>query len=242
MKIVNDVIQYQYKQFMMSSKWIMPFIVMIAFVAAVYGMAPVGIVSSYSITGLFLFLIMVWVGVMSQELEPEVSEQIMILRLESDKKYYLCHVLFLVMLSGVVTIGMIVLPIVMNLLRMNKLFDRSLCWSDIIGGVLLMFSCSVLGTATGELFHIRIAKNYTVTVGLTFFVALLALVRSGVIAKYPVSKFLLWVIPPVSDVVGWFSNEMYFDLGKVVAACSLLMCYTVIFIIIKMELLCRKKF
>lgn len=242
MKIVNDVIQYQHKQFAMSSKWIMPFIALIAFTATIYSVAPVRIVSSFSITGLFLFLIMVWIGVMSQELEPEVSEQIMILRLKSDKKYYLCHVLFLVMLSGVVTIGMLVLPIAMNLLRRNELFDRSLCWSDIIGGAFLMFSCAVLGSVTGELFHVRITKNYTVTVGATFFVTLLTVVHSGVIAEYPALKFLLWVIPPVSDVVSWFSNEMYFDLGKVVGAFSLLMCYTLIFIVIKIGLLCRKKF
>ncbi len=242
MKTVNNVIQYQYKHFVMSGKWIMPCIALVAFVATLYSILPVRIVSSYSISGLFLFLIMVWLGVMTQEIEPKVSEQIMVLRLKSDKKYYLCHVLFLVMLSGVVSMGMLLFPIVINLIRMNQLFDRSICWTDVFGGMLLMFSCSVIGMTTGELFHIRIVRNNLIVVVLPFMFGLFALVRSGILEEHPVSKYILWMIPPVSDVVSCFSNQEYFDLAEVGTGSFLLMCYAVLFTMIKIALLCRAKF
>ena len=87
MKAIWEMIRYQYKQYMMSAKYVMPLIVLLGTLSMMYSIAPVAIVDSFSMTGIFLFVIMVWIGRTMQGVEPEVSEQVMILRLKSDRKY-----------------------------------------------------------------------------------------------------------------------------------------------------------
>ncbi|MBD5481648.1 MAG: hypothetical protein HDR15_03820 [Lachnospiraceae bacterium] len=242
MKAIWETIRYQYKQYMISAKWVMPFIVLLGTLSMMYSIAPVEIVSSFSMTGIFLFVIMMWIGRTMQGVEPEVSEQVMILRLKSHRKYYLCHIIFMLCICAVVTGVSIVVPVFIHIWSGNALLSRQFIWSDFVGGGLLMFTCSFVGGMAGELFHIRIMKNSTVGTGLTFFIALLAVCRNGVIAEFAAMKYILWVIPPISDVVSWFTNESYFNMGEVVRGLILLLVYGVVMAVMKVELLRRVKF
>ena len=242
LKMMRELIRYQYRQYILSSKWVLPMIALICILPVLYSMKPVAVVSSLSISGLLLFMGMVWVGVTNQEIESEVSEQLMILRIQSERKYYVSHILFLTVLSNIGALISLMVPVLKNILEMNTLFDRRLIWSDIVGGYLLLFAFAFTGAMTGELFHIRLVKERKIGLSATFFVALLAVIRNGVIQKYPISKFLLWVVPPVSDVVSWFSDAQYFDVVKVADAFGLLLVYGMILAVVKMELLRIKKF
>lgn len=242
MKIVCDVIRYQYKQYMFSAKWVMPFVLLIAFIASFYSISPVEIVNSFAITGLFLFAVMVWVGVTTQELEPEASEQILILRFKSARKYYVCHILFLAFLCVMGVLISIGIPLLKNLLVLGTMFSRKVEGVDVMGGFSLLFACAFAGAMLGELFHVRIIKERTVAICATFFVAIFAIVRSGLVEEYPISKFLMWVVPPVSDVVSCFSNASHFDMGRLLGGFTWLMLYAIIMAVIKVGLLCWRKF
>ncbi|MBD5547111.1 MAG: hypothetical protein HDQ97_06910 [Lachnospiraceae bacterium] len=242
MKVICEMIRYQYKQYMMSAKWVMPFIVLLGLLGIMYNMAPVGIVDSFSITGIFLFVIMVWIGRTIQGVEPEVSEHVMILRLKSDRKYYLCHIMFIMCICAAVTGISIVVPVFIHIRSGNALLSRQLIWPDFVGGGLLMFACSFTGGMAGELFHIRIMKNRNVGIGLTFLIALLAVCRNGVIADFAIMKYILWIIPPISDVVSWFTNESYFNMGEVMRGFIILLIYGIVMAVMKVELLRRVKF
>lgn len=242
LKVMCELIRYQFRQYILSAKWVLPMITFICILPVLYSMKPVKIVSSLSITGLLLFIGMVWVGVTNQEIEPEVSEQIMILRIRSERKYYISHVLFLAVLSNIGVFISLMIPFLKNILEMNTLFDRKVIWSDIIGGYLLLSACAFTGIMLGEMFHIRIVGERKIALCGTFFAALLAVVRNGVIQKYPVSKYLLWVVPPVSDVVSWFTDLEYFCMAKVAGAFGILMVYGIILAILTVELLRIKKF
>ena len=242
MKIMREVIQYQYKQYKLSAKWVMPCVVLGVIWAVMYSVAPVNVVSIFSMMGLCLFCIMVWAGVTNQDMEPEVSEQIMILRLQSERKYYWYHIFFLAGLCFVVTVLSILVALLKNIMLMNTFFERSIIWSDILGGFLLMYACAFVGAMIGELFHIRIVRERGQGISATFVIALLVLTRNGLVAQYPITKYILWVVPPVSDVVSWFSNGEYFDMGKLMVGFVLLMLYGVILAVVKVEVLCKKKF
>lgn len=242
MKVICEMIRYQYKQYMMSAKWVMPLIMLSGTLGMMYSMPPVGIVDSFSIAGIFLFVIMVWIGRTMQEVEAEVSEQVMILRLKSERKYYLCHIIFMICICAVVTGISIVVPVFIHIWSENALLLRQLIWSDFVGGGLLMFACSFAGGMAGELFHIRVIKNRKMGIGLTFLIALSAVCRNGVIAEFDTMKYILWVIPPISDVVSWFTKENYFNMGEVMRGFILLLIYGVVMAVIKVELLRRVKF
>ena len=119
---------------------------------------------------------------------------------------------------------------------------RAFTGMDLIGGGLLMVACSFVGGIVGGLFHNRLFANPRLELVLTSAVALLAICRNGIVAKFAFTKFILWIIPPVSDVVSWFTNEEYFDMGKLMMGFLILMLYGVILAALEVELLRKKKF
>ena len=66
---------------------------------SIYSSRPVGVVDSLMVSCVFLFLLMVWIGVTACDMEHEVSEQILILRVQSAWKYYSSHACFLFLIG-----------------------------------------------------------------------------------------------------------------------------------------------
>lgn len=236
MKMMNEFVRYQYKQYVLSAKWVIPFIVLLAVLRVMYSILPIDVVSNFSIMSLVLFLIMVGIGMTCQGIEPEVSEQIIILRMQSERKYYIGQVLFLGTLSGIVTAICLCYPVIGHYCWYGKmLFTRNMYGSDIIGGLLLMFACSFLGCMLGGIFSPRIIRERGTRLTLPIICALISVVRIGIVAEVPISKYILWIVPPVSDVVGWFMKEEYFQMGKIIGAFFILMVYGIALAVIKVE-------
>ena len=141
-----------------------------------------------------------------------------------------------------ITVIALLFPYIKNLRLGGKIFTRPIIWSDLLGGGLLMLACSFVGGMVGGLFHNRIIHNTRLNLVLTSIIALLSLCRNGIVITLPFTKFILWIVPPVSDVVSWFSNENYFDIGNMMKGFLLLMLYGVILAGIKVELLRKRKF
>lgn len=77
---------------------------------------------------------------------------------------------------------------------------------------------------------------------LTIICMLVSLVKIGIADEFPVSKYILWIMPPVSDMASWFMKEDYFQLGKVIEAFFVLMAYGSALAVIKVELSRIRKF
>ena len=98
-----------------------------------------------------------------------------------------------------------------------------------------MFACSFLGCMLGEIFSPRIIRERKIRIMLTIACALISVVRIGIVAEVPISRYILWIVPPVSDVMGWFMKEEYFQIGKVIEAFLILMFYGIALAAIKVE-------
>lgn len=160
MKSINEFVRYQYKQYALSAKYVVPFIGLFAVFGIMYSITPIAVVSNFAIMSLVLFMIMAGVGMSGQELEPEVSEQIIILRMQSERKYYIGQVLFSGILSGMVTVLSLCYPVIFHYLHKKMLFTRNIQASDIIGGFLLMFACSFVGCMVGGIFSPRVIREH----------------------------------------------------------------------------------
>ena len=242
MKMINEFVRYQYKQYVLSAKYVVPFIGLFAVFGVMYSVTPIAVVSNFAVMSLVLFMFMVGIGMTCQEIEPEVSEQIIILRMQSARKYYIGQVLFSGILSGVVTVFTLCYPILFHYRHGKMLFTRNIQASDITGGLLLMFACSFVGCMVGGIFSPRIIRERKAGTALTIICALVSLVKIGIADEFPVSKYILWIMPPVSDMVRWFMTEEYFQLGKVIEAFFILMAYGSVLEVIKVELSRIRKF
>lgn len=242
MKIINEFVRYQYKQYILSAKYVVPFIGLFAVFGIMYSVTPIAVVSNFAVMSLVLFIFMVGIGVTCQEIEPEVSEQIIILRMRSERKYYLGQVLFSGILSGMVTVLSLCYPVIFHYWHKKMLFTRNICASDMTGGFLLMFACSFVGSMVGGIFSPRIIRERKMGMTLTVICTLVSVVKIGIVEEVPISKYILWIMPPVSDMVRWFMKTEYFQMGKVLEAFCILMIYGSALAIIKIELSKRRKF
>ncbi|MBD5458489.1 MAG: hypothetical protein HDR27_07965 [Lachnospiraceae bacterium] len=242
MKSMSEFLRYQYKQYALSAKYVVPLIGLFAVFGVMYSITPIAVVTNFAIMSLVLFMIMVGIGMSCQELEPEVSEQIIILRMQSERKYYIGQVLFSGLLSGMVTVLSLCCPVIFHYLHKKMLFTRNIQASDIIGGFLLMFACSFVGCMVGGIFSPRVIRERKMGTALTIICALVSVVRIGILDEFPISKYFLWIIPPISDMVRWFMREEYFQMGKVMEAFFILMAYGSVLAIIKIELSKFRKF
>lgn len=242
MKMINELVKYQYKQYVLSAKYIVPLIALFAVFQIMYSVMPIVIVSNYAFMSLILFIIMVGVGMTCQTIEPEVSEQIIILRMQSERRYYIGQVLFFALLSGMVTLLSLCYPLIDHFLNGKMLFTRNIQPLDIIGGFLLMFACSFVGCMVGEIFSPRVLRKRETGMILTIICTLISVVRIGIVAEVPILKYILWIVPPISDLVGWFTKDEYFQMGKVLAAFFILMVYGCALAVIKVEVSRIRKF
>ena len=99
MKTIYELIRYHFHSYFKSSKFVMPVVILAVVLYCMYTIMPVGIVDSFSISCVYLFLIMVWAGLSYNTLEEPVSEQLMILRVRSETSYYLSCSMFLILLG-----------------------------------------------------------------------------------------------------------------------------------------------
>lgn len=242
MKVINELVKYQYKQYVLSVKYLVPLIGLFVVFQVMYSVMPIDIVSNFTLMSLILFIIMVGVGMTCQTIEPEVSEQIIILRIQSERKYYIGQVLFFAALSAIVTLLSLCYPVIKHFLNGKMLFTRNIQLPDIIGGFLLMFACSFVGCMVGDIFSPRVIRKRETGMILTIILALISVVRIGIVAEAPILKYILWIVPPVSDMVGWFTRDEFFQMGKVLAAFFILMIYGCALAVIKVEVSRNRKF
>jgi len=242
MKIMIECFKYQYKQYLLSAKFIIPTIVYVSFLGFMYSMMPVEIVSNFAVTGIFLFLFMVWLSASCLELEPEVSEQIIVLRIQSARKYYYARILFLMILCLAIAVISLFYPVISHYLHDQKLFTRNIVFMDIVGGFFLMFFCSFLGSVVGNFFSPHIIPNAKARMILTVLCATLAVTRIGIVEEIPLTKGVLWIIPPVSDLMAWFTKEMFFQPDRLLLACMILLLYGIVLAVMEAELSSRRRF
>lgn len=242
MKSIINCVKYQYRQYLLSTKFIVPTILYAGLMGFMYSIAPVYAVSIFSLMSLFLFIFMAWMSAMCQDLEPEVSEQIIILRMQSARKYYYSQVLFYAGLCGLITTLSLAYPLLSHYLHGQKLFSRSLVGMDIVGGFLLMFLCSFAGCMVGTVFSPRIVRNPKARIILIVLVVALSVTRIGIVSEHPMTRFFLWIVPPISDLISWFTKEEYFQPGRLCEACLILLLYGIVLAVVQVELSRSRKF
>ena len=242
MKNMINCLKYQYKQYLLSAKFVLPTVFYVSLMGFMYSIMPVDIVSIFSLMSLLLFMFMVWVSALCHDLEPEVSEQILILRMQSAEKYYCVRIFFYIGICALFTVFSLVYPILSHYLHGQALFRRSILPMDIVGGFFLMFLCSFVGSMVGNFFSPRIVPDAKARTVLTLIVAALSVVRVAVVAEIPIAKFVLWIVPPVSDLIAWFTKEEYFRPERLLAACLILFVYGVIAAVMWVKLSAHRKF
>jgi hypothetical protein len=185
-----------------------------------------------------LFFVMTWISFSYQEVEELISEQLLVLKLQSAELYNVSKFIFLLLIGLGFSILGIAFPMIQNLLNHFSIFNREIIIPDIINGVVLHFIIASVGVALGALFHPRIIKD-KMSVLMVVTAAILGYAKGPIILEFPISKFVLWIFPPVYDILGSFNGQEYFDLQHMILPILYGCVYSIIIAVI--QLICLKK-
>jgi hypothetical protein len=177
---------------------------------------PYSIVSSFSESAMVLFYIMVYVGFSYSEFENPVAEQLVLLKIGNDNKYYISRLFVLVIVGAVLSVLGITFPVLSNLYNQGQLFTRSLIISDVLFALFLHFLMGFLGALTGSLFHPRIIKNRKLAILIAFFTAVCAVLKGTIIKDSLFGRLITCIFPPVYDVLMIFSGCDFFGFRAMV--------------------------
>ncbi|HHV10747.1 MAG TPA: hypothetical protein GXX75_10785 [Clostridiales bacterium] len=186
-----------------------------------------------------LFFVMTWIGYSYQDVEEPVSEQLLVLKLQSADFYNLSKVVFLLIISLSFSVIGIAFPMIQNVLNHFRVFNRAITFLDIIAGVVLHFIVAAVGIGLGSLFHPRIVKDKKMSVLMVVTAALLGYTKGAVILKILALQFLLWIFPPVYDILASFNGMEYFGIRHMVLPVLYGCVYCLA--VVMLQLLCLKK-
>lgn len=220
----------------------MPFAILIVYLYGMFTIKPVGVVDSYAMSIVAGFFAMIWLGMTYNTLEDMVSEQILILRIKSDTKYYVSDVIFLTVISLIISILLAVFPVYQDMVNGKDLFLRPLEAMDVISGFVLIFASSFAGGAAGSLLHQRIVKNRRIAVVVTALIALIAVTKGAIGEEFALFNLVSWLFPPIYDVVKLFTGVEFFEVLTVIYAAVMLLVYGVCVYALKVWMLKKRRF
>lgn len=251
-----ELVRYHFKQYFKTNKYIMPFTILIAITNIIYMNKPVGLMDSFMVVSVLIFLVTSWIGVTACDVENEVSEQIMILRIQSSKKYYWSQVLFLLGLSAMAALVVLGLMLSINVVDGWHLFDtigmeddvfqgvrsRALTIGDSISMFVLWVLTGYVGCNLGGIAHPRLMKERNNGVFIVAFLVALTLAQLQIVRQFPWTEFLKWILPPITGMIMRFSGKAYFSLSPILISIVTLFLYGTLLACIRITVLEKRKF
>lgn len=242
MRKIIEYLKFQLQMYFKGSSFVMPLIAAAVFLYMMYSIKPLNVVSSYLISSTVIFLLMMWVGLSVSSGENVVSEQLILLRMQSEGGYYTGKIIFLgcivLLFDGLFTF----FPVVQNLINSGGMFVRPLLVSDVVNAFFIQGGCAIAGAALGSLLHPRVMIDRKLAILLTVLLAVLSVARVSVTAWLPALKVILWVLPPVMLPAEVFGNSEYFQGGQTAWIFIELMIYGIVYCAVKSLLCHRNKF
>ncbi|MBP1044977.1 hypothetical protein I6N96_01705 [Enterococcus sp. BWM-S5] len=243
MKTLTDLLNYQRLSYFKSSRFVMPLVWLLLLQLAIYTTPrPIGLMDSIFMSCMYTFLIAMWVGLSYNNLEDEVGEQLLILRVKSETVYYLSISVFLLILSAIISLISAIAPLIAAIVSQQTLFDRPFETNDFFCSLLLLFSCACAGSALGSLLHPRIIKDKKLILLTALFLVVFSSARLAMVREYSFLKFILWVIPPVADITKAYPVSTAFSRPVTFQLFGQLLIYAGAFSAVKIGLLKKIKF
>ena len=193
--------------------FVMPLIVICAFMGMMYSVKPMDVVSGYLITVYFLFFLMVWIGMTETNRENRVMEQILELRVHKTCAYFGGRLLLLFFLSLFAACLCTVWPFLKNVMEKGTFFNRPYLPADFINSFLLNLGSAYSGAVIGSFLHPDLCRDRRTAISLTALLSMLAALQGMIVNVKPVLKYVLWILPDISFAAVRYGNEEYFKIS-----------------------------
>lgn len=237
MKSIFEITRFKLKQLAHSNKYIAPSIFFVFLLYSIYSEASSNIISVFALTLSIQFIICVWIGNVNNELEHEVIEQLIILKVKKKCIYDFSEVLLFVCISAIMSFVAMLYPFILYLMQ-----NEAILLSHIGVGLLFHISVGIMGLGVGSFFHPRFMKNKKSIIVLIWIVTLLSFAKASIIDEYAIFKCILWLLPPMSEILQLIKGQSNFTVILTVKIVGIAVVYYTAQKTLKMFILDRVKF
>ena len=241
MKIFQTT-KYRLHRYFASSKTVFPDILIIVFIASMYSIRPMSITSGYILSGVFHFILMIFVTLQMNGSEDMVEEQLQVLHGGGWKVYLPAREFTFIAISVLYGLILSLAPVLVNCMNGFQFFTRDLTAGDVLQGTVIILGGGIGGIAIGDLTHPRLLENRNLALAMAAGLMILSILKKILIDEFRFLIFLQYLLPPVMKPAYDFANADYFVLSSVLLYCLLMMVYYVIIALIKNVILKFKKF
>lgn len=242
MKTFKEAVRFQTKMYLISNKFIVPFIVLFACLYVVYYNRHTELVAGYNITSVVCFYLMFIIGLTYNDTIDMTTEQLLVLRLKSERKYYLCNEGVLFVISCIFAGTAIGYSLMANIFTIFTRIDGRLVLWNLIIGLFLHIFISFAGAMTGSIFHNRIFPDRYVLLCSAFVVAVMGVAKELVVKVFSEFRYIMWLFPPVAEYIGYFKGKHIYTLPGMAKGVMVMLIYACVVCLIKERLLIRHKF
>ena len=228
-----SVLKYNFKMYMKSHKYIMPFFIFIIYMVMAYSIRLLDIVGSMVSSAALLFALMTWIGFTYYSNIELIAEEVLILKLKSHTRYWISKIIFMGVVGAFLSILSVGLPIIYNLIC--NVFKYPVTFSDIFVSFIIHMFLSIIGALIGMLLQPRIISNRKMAILGAIFIVLMSIIKGPVINEVPYSKYVMWIFPPINEVSTAYLNLMHFNIANLIMPLIIMIIYIFIesFILIK---------
>ena len=220
---------------------VIPTVITAVFLGFMYSLKPSQISASFLISGLFLFVLCVYISMMIAAKENDIQEQVLYLHCRSDVAYYISRELVLLTICIMYSIIIIIYPVI-SAHYSSDFFTRALETSDIILGGGLIFGNGLLGMAVGDFFHHRIIRMRRNAVLFLMLLIAVAICKFAIIHAFSYFRYISFLLPPVMDGFDMVGNSDIFDKTKTIYILIHVLLFVLAATILKIGILKHKKY
>lgn len=231
------ILNYEYRKYMKSNKYIAPIIALFSYLAVSFSVGPLSVLSSYSLSAMCLFLIMVWVGFSFNEVKENIIEQVIYLKGKNKYAIWLSKTILMMIISFIFALVSTMYPILVNALNHFHLFKRTVRVEDVLIALLLHFIFAWIGSVIGMFFNEHIVKNRKLAVAYAAFIPLVTVIRGALEQDFPTCVLITWILPPIYHVSEVLSKMEFVNLGDLMIPLAQVFIYIFIEIVVYINLM-----
>jgi len=190
-----------------SGRIIVPLLLMIGYIGIAYAVAPLDILSSFSIGALVVFILSLSVGIMDAGLSNPMIEQAMWVKLPVKRLFFLSRAVLMAAVALAFALLSTLAPLLIHLCNGSALFKRPVSLADMLSGFALFWLVSFSGGMAGQFTSPRLIRDRRMAILLGSAFGVLAVVKGALIKKAAWLVYLLWFLPPVYDLTAAYSAD-----------------------------------
>lgn len=234
--------KYRLHRYFYSSRPVIPLIATVCFLRVMYSAKPMNVGSGYILSGVFQFVLMIFVALSMNGNEEIVEEQLLLFHGNRWSPYCMAREINLLVISCFYGVLLTIGPVIINCCNNLSYFTRPLTAIDVAMGATIILGSGFAGIAIGDVFHPRIMGDRKIAIAVAIGIMILSIVKDSVIEKYEIFALAGIFLPSVMKPAHDLGNGDYFEAKSVFTFLIMMALYYFIIVVIKNLMLNRKKF